>query len=101
MIEKCLNAEKIAISFEKYMERLLHLRKLAFCSYEDKEVQNFNAELVVRFLVGNLRVNLRPMWSPTIEVIKTYEENGKQFWPIFRELLLNIFSSSGKAFSIL
>ena len=96
IIQKCLNAEEIVLSFENYMKRLLHLRKLVFCSIANEEDQSFANEVVIRFLIGNLRVNLRPMWLPIMEVMKTHEQNGKQFWLVFRELLQNAFSSNGK-----
>ena len=63
---------------------------------EDQEQQSFSNEVFVRYLVGNLRIKLRPMWSPIMEVLKTHEENGKQFWPVFRELFMSAFESSGK-----
>ena len=96
IIQKCLNAEEILLSFENYMKRLLHLRKLVFCSFVDEEDQSFANEVEIRVLIGNLQVNLRPMWLPIMEVIKTHEKNGKQFWPVFRELLQHAFSSNGK-----
>lgn len=95
-VQKCLNAEAIPASFETYLERLLHLRKLVFCSFDDEEDQRFNNEIITRYLLGNLQINLRPMWSPIMEVIKTHEQNGKQFWLVFKEILMKAFEGNGK-----
>ena len=98
VLKQCLDVENIAAAFASYLERLLHLRKLVYKSSESKEARLFNNELIVRYLVGNLRINLRPMWQPIMDVIRTHsvDENQKDFWTVFKELLAFAFDNNGE-----
>ena len=97
-VESCLNAERVPATFDRYMERLLHLRKLVFRSFENVEDQAFVNDVTVRYLAANLRINLRPMWSPVMDVIKTHanEKNGKEFWSVFKDSFFAAFETTGK-----
>ena len=97
-IESCLKAEEVPATFDRYMERLLQLRKLVFKSFDNAEDQKFVNDIIVRYLVGNLRINLRPMWSPVMDIIKTHanEKNGKEFWSVFKDSFFAAFETTGK-----
>lgn len=97
MTKICQRAEEVPATFERYLERIMYLRKLSFeCIQESTRHPLYN-DIVIRYLVGNLHINLRPLWEPVIDVLKTHanERNRQPFWSVFVDLLKIAFQNTG------
>eukprot|EP00794_Sanderia_malayensis_P003704 gene3704-4224_t len=97
-ISTCLTAEEVPVTFGRYLEKLMHLRKLTFSVVENSPGKQFHNDVIVRVLVGNLFVNLRPMWEPVMEILQTFatEQNANDFWDVFSGQLKSAFADSAE-----
>lgn len=77
--------EIIPATLNEYRARLLHIQHLdcndtfknSYKTVEDA------SEIAVKYLLGNLHINFRPMWDPVVKLIVSHSKSSKQFWPVY------------------
>ncbi|KAA1470494.1 hypothetical protein DENSPDRAFT_774855 [Dentipellis sp. KUC8613] len=85
VIKKVIQAEEISLDVQGVRERTLRMNRLQqLVSDED----SFGSELAARWLVSQLKVNLRPLWSAAAQALSSLSERfGDAVWNIvFEEL---------------
>ncbi|XP_050435060.1 small subunit processome component 20 homolog [Adelges cooleyi] len=83
------SVEKVPASLNEYRERLLRVQHLdSNETFENtyKSVEDA-MEIAVKFLLGNLHLNFKPMWVPVAKLIVSHARTSKKFWPIYEEHL--------------
>lgn len=83
------SVETVPISLNEYRERLLRVQHLE-CNdtFQDKyKTVEDASEIAVKFLLGNLHINFRPMWDPVAKLIVSHAKSSKTFWPVFEKEL--------------
>ncbi|THH26353.1 hypothetical protein EUX98_g7834 [Antrodiella citrinella] len=66
VIARALQAEEISLDVQGVRERVLRISRLGQVLRDDDEI---GADLAVRWLIAQLKVNLRPLWKPTAEAL--------------------------------
>ncbi|KAI0090560.1 armadillo-type protein [Irpex rosettiformis] len=86
-VKRCLQAEEISVDVQGVRERVLRIGRLNQFLKDDDEA---SVEVVVRWLVAQLKINLRPLWSSTASAIASISERkgfGDVVWRfVFEEL---------------
>lgn len=83
------SVEMVPASLNEYRARLLRIQHLdnndtfqnSYKSVEDA------SEIAVKFLLGNLHLNFRPIWDPVAKLIVSHAKASKTFWPVFNKHL--------------
>lgn len=83
------SVEIVPASLNEYRARLLRIQHLdcndtfkdAFKNVEDA------SDIAVKFLLGNLHINFRPMWDPIVKLIVSHAKSSKTFWSVYEEQL--------------
>ncbi|KAF8641440.1 hypothetical protein AX16_009953 [Volvariella volvacea WC 439] len=83
VIRKCLQGEEVALDVQGVRERVLRISRLPQGIPEKNSVA---AEIGIRWLLGQLKVNLRPVWAPTASAIA---EIGQRFGDSVWELVFH------------
>ncbi|KAI0628424.1 armadillo-type protein [Trametes polyzona] len=85
VLKKALQAEEVSIDVQGVRERVLRINRLPIVVRDGDDV---GAEICARWLVAQLKVNLRPLWSPAANALSTLASRfGDLVWDlIFREL---------------
>jgi len=85
VLKKTIQAEQVALDIQGVRERVLHISRLEQFVAED---ESRSSNLVVRWLIAQLKVNLRPLWTPTAEAIGTISRRfGEILWSVLFEEL--------------
>lgn len=79
------SVESVPASLNEYRARLLRLQHLdnnetfknRYNTVEDA------SDIAVKFLLGNLHINFRPMWDPVVKLIVSHARSSRTFWPVF------------------
>ncbi|KAM6214358.1 small subunit processome component 20 homolog [Rhynchocyon petersi] len=92
-------AELIPATVNDYREKLLHLRKLRHDVVQSAVPDGPLQEVPLRYLLGMLYVNFRPLWDPVIELISSHAHamENKQFWKVYYEHLEKAATHAEKA----
>jgi U3 small nucleolar RNA-associated protein 20 len=91
VLSKLLQAEEVPINAPSSRERVLRLTQLEQAITPDDTVVS---ELVVRWVVAQLKVGLRPVWLPAARVLeKLSEQSGDVVWRIMFEELKEVVST--------
>lgn len=83
------SVEVVPVSLNEYRARLLriqHLDNNDTFSNTYKTVEDAS-EIAVKFLLGNLHINFRPIWDPVVKLIVSHAKTPKAFWPVFEKQL--------------
>ena len=94
VLSKLLQAEEVPIDAPSSRERVLRLTQLDHAIILDDTLVS---ELVVRWVVAQLKVGLRPVWAPAARALEKFsEQSGELVWTImFEELQEVLRTSSG------
>ncbi|EJF56189.1 hypothetical protein DICSQDRAFT_71986 [Dichomitus squalens LYAD-421 SS1] len=68
LLQKALQAEEISIDVQGVRERVLRIGRLPLMVKDGDDVA---AEICARWLIAQLKVNLRPLWSPAASALST------------------------------
>ncbi|KAG0701153.1 armadillo-type protein [Suillus ampliporus] len=84
-LKRCLKGEEVSLDMHGVRERVLRLGRLYQVVRDDDPL---SADICVRWLVSQLKVNLRPIWSPASEALSSLAQRfGDVVWDIiFSEL---------------
>ncbi|KAK0189706.1 hypothetical protein F5146DRAFT_1052188 [Armillaria mellea] len=82
--KRCLQSEEVSLDVQGVRERVLRMGRVGQIVTDG----NRGADLCVRWLVAQLKVNLRPLWSPAAGAIASLTQQfGDDVWSIlFREV---------------
>jgi len=83
------SVEIVPVSLNEYRARLLRIQHLdnndtflnTYKTVEDA------SEIAVKFLLGNLHINFRPIWDPVVKLIVSHAKASKTFWPVYEKQL--------------
>jgi len=83
------SVEMVPVSLNEYRSRLLRIQHLdnndtflnTYKTVEDA------SEIAVKFLLGNLHINFRPIWDPVVKLIVSHAKASKKFWPVYEKQL--------------
>lgn len=83
------SVEIVPASLNEYRGRLLRIQHLdnnetfknAYKTVEDA------SEIAVKFLLGNLHINFRPIWDPVVKLVVSHAKSSKTFWPVYEKQL--------------
>ncbi|EKM53530.1 uncharacterized protein PHACADRAFT_98717 [Phanerochaete carnosa HHB-10118-sp] len=85
VLKKCLQAEEVSIDVHGIRERVMRIGRLSHILKDGDEI---GAEIAVRWLIAQLKVNLRPLWVPTSEALAAIAERfGDLTWNLLFEQL--------------
>ncbi|KAG1731833.1 armadillo-type protein [Suillus paluster] len=84
-LKRCLQGEEVSLDMHGVRERVLRIGRLYQVVRDDEPL---SADICVRWLVSQLKVNLRPIWSPASEALSSLAQRfGNLVWDIiFSEL---------------
>ncbi|KAK7469217.1 U3 snoRNP protein [Stygiomarasmius scandens] len=87
VIKRCLLGEEVSLDVQGVRERTVRIGRVPQIIKTDDDR---GAELCARWLIAQLKVNLRPLWSPAASAISTVSQRfGDLIWDmLFRELKL-------------
>lgn len=83
------SVEIVPASLNEYRARLLHIQHLD-CNKTFKETYKTvedASDIAVKFLLGNLHINFRPMWDPIVKLIVSHARSSKTFWSVYEKQL--------------
>lgn len=83
------SVEIVPATLNEYRARLLRIQHLdnnetfknSYKTVEDA------SEVAVKFLLGNLHINFRPMWDPVVKLLVSHAKSSKTFWPVYEKQL--------------
>ncbi|KAH7929562.1 hypothetical protein BV22DRAFT_1191955 [Leucogyrophana mollusca] len=85
VLKRCLQGEEVSLDVHGVRERVLRIGRVGQVVKEDEPL---GADLCLRWLISQLKVNLRPVWSPASEAISSLAQRlGDHVWHlVFSEL---------------
>ncbi|KAI0832589.1 hypothetical protein BC628DRAFT_1347439 [Trametes gibbosa] len=85
VLEKALQAEEVSVDVQGVRERVLRINRLPLTVQDGDEL---GAEICARWLIAQLKVNLKPVWSPAASALSALSGRfGDLVWGLlFREL---------------
>ncbi|KAL0573671.1 U3 snoRNP protein [Marasmius crinis-equi] len=91
-LQRCLQGEEISIDVQGVRERVLRIGKVEQML---KDGDAIGADLCVRWLTAQLKVNLRPLWSPAAKALEsTSRRFGDTVWVLLFEELKKVVEGS-------
>ncbi|KIJ63496.1 hypothetical protein HYDPIDRAFT_133895 [Hydnomerulius pinastri MD-312] len=85
VLKRCLQGEEVSLDVHGVRERVLRIGRIGQVVKDDEPLA---ADLCIRWLISQLKVNLRPLWSPAAEALSSLAKRlGDPVWAcIFEEL---------------
>ncbi|KAI0644852.1 armadillo-type protein [Trametes meyenii] len=85
VLKKVLQAEEVSVDVQGVRERVLRINRLPVVVKDD---DTLGAEIATRWLIAQLKVHLRPLWSPATGALSALSKRfGDLVWNlVFREL---------------
>lgn len=83
------SVEIVPASLNEYRARLLRIQHLD-CNETFKETYKTvedASDIAVKFLLGNLHINFRPIWDPIVKLIVSHARSSKTFWSVYEKQL--------------
>ncbi|CAK5281436.1 unnamed protein product [Mycena citricolor] len=86
--QRCLAGEQVELDVAGVRERVLRIGRVESIVKDKQQEGDIAPEMAVRWLVAQLKVNLRPLWSPAASaLVQMAERFGNEVWSIvFAEL---------------
>lgn len=83
------SVEIVPASLNEYRARLLRIQHL---DHNDTFQNTYKtvedaSDIAVKFLLGNLHINFRPVWDPIVKLIVSHAKCSKTFWPVYEKHL--------------
>ena len=97
LFERCLEAEKIPATLDRYRDKLICLQKLTFSSSYNEALPDMYRDIAPQYLIGSLFINFSPLWDPVIKILKSFTDStyGKSFWKVFSQHLHSAADNTG------
>ncbi|KAF8131840.1 armadillo-type protein [Boletus edulis] len=85
VLKRCLQGEEVSLDAQGVRERVLRIGRIGQVIKDDEPMAT---DLCIRWLISQLKVNLRPLWSPAAEALSSLAKRfGDTVWEcLFDEL---------------
>ncbi|TCD65551.1 U3 snoRNP protein [Steccherinum ochraceum] len=81
--KKVLSGEEVSLDVQGVRERVLKITRLAQVLVGDDVI---GVDIALRWLIAQLKINLRPLWKPAAEALATLSQRfGDQIWKLIFE----------------
>ncbi|KAK7033108.1 DRIM domain-containing protein, partial [Favolaschia claudopus] len=95
VIKRCLAGEEVPLEVSGVRERVLRIGRIETVVKDKQSDADMGPDLCARWLVAQLKVNLRPLWSPAAGALAQMAQRfGDDVWSIVFEELRMLYSSS-------
>jgi len=96
VLKRCLQGEEVSLDVQGVRERVLRIGRVSQVVGDEK-----SADLAARWLIAQLKVNLRPLWSPATSALSSLGQRfGDLVWRILfeevRKVTLGLYEESGE-----
>lgn len=83
------SVENVPASLNEYRARLLRIQHLDSNETFQNIYKTVNdaSEIAVKFLLGNLHLNFRPVWDPVAKLIVSHAKTSNKFWSVYEKQL--------------
>lgn len=86
MLKRCLQGEEVPLDIQGVRERVLRIGRVGQVVGDEK-----GADLCARWLIAQLKVNLRPLWSPSASALASLSKRfGDLVWRLLFEELKKV-----------
>ncbi|TFY83749.1 hypothetical protein EWM64_g255 [Hericium alpestre] len=94
LIQKTLQAEEVSLDVQGVRERVLRISRLEQVISDEDAI---GPDLAIRWIVSQLKVNLRPLWSPAAQALASLSPRfGDLVWKIMFDELQAIQTTEGE-----
>ncbi|KAF5389929.1 hypothetical protein D9757_003643 [Collybiopsis confluens] len=85
VLDRCLQAEQVSLDVQGVRERVVKIGRISQVLKNDDEI---GTDLSIRWLIAQLKVNLRPLWAPAASALSDLSQRcDEAVWKVlFREL---------------
>ncbi|KAG9309435.1 hypothetical protein JVU11DRAFT_10689 [Chiua virens] len=81
VLKRCLQGEEVSLDAQGVRERVLRIGRIGQVI---KDGEPLATDLCIRWLISQLKVNLRPLWSPAAEALSSLAKRfGDSVWACF------------------
>jgi U3 small nucleolar RNA-associated protein 20 len=95
VVKRCLQGEEVPLDVQGVRERVLRIGRVGQVVGDEK-----SAELCGRWLIAQLKVNLRPLWSPSASALSSLGQRfGELVWRLLFEEVRKVGSGSCDEFA--
>jgi len=89
VLKRCLQGEEVSLDLQGVRERVLRIGRVGQVVGDEK-----GADLCARWLIAQLKVNLRPLWSPAAAALSSLSQRfGDLVWRLLFEELRKVTTS--------
>ncbi|KAJ7066948.1 armadillo-type protein [Mycena amicta] len=88
VVKRCLAGEEVPLEVQGIRERVLRIGRVEAVVKDKQRQEDVGADVCARWLVAQLKVNLRPLWSPAAGALAQMSQRfGDEIWSLmFSEL---------------
>ncbi|KAF7330551.1 DRIM domain-containing protein [Mycena venus] len=95
VVKRCLAGEEVPLEVQGVRERVLRIGRVEAVVKDKQKETDVGPDLCGRWLVAQLKVNLRPLWSPAAGALAQMAQRfGDEIWRMVFEELRTLYSSS-------
>ncbi|KAF8206463.1 armadillo-type protein [Mycena galopus ATCC 62051] len=95
VVKRCLAGEEVPLEVQGVRERVLRIGRVETVVKDKQRETDVGPDLCGRWLVAQLKVNLRPLWSPAAGALAQMAQRfGDEIWRMVFEELQTLYSSS-------
>ncbi|KAJ7158771.1 armadillo-type protein [Mycena filopes] len=95
IVKRCLAGEEVPLDVQGVRERVLRIGRVETVVKDKQKETDVGPDLCGRWLVAQLKVNLRPLWSPAAGALAQMAQRfGDEIWRLLFQELQTLYSSS-------
>ncbi|KAJ7773253.1 armadillo-type protein, partial [Mycena metata] len=94
VVKRCLAGEEVPLDVQGVRERVLRIGRVETVVKDKQKETDVGPDLCGRWLVAQLKVNLRPLWSPAAGALAQMAQRfGDEIWRLVFQELQTLYSS--------
>ncbi|KAJ7707727.1 armadillo-type protein [Mycena rosella] len=95
VVKRCLAGEEVPLEVQGVRERVLRIGRVETVVKDKQKETDIGPELCARWLVAQLKINLRPLWSPAAGALAQMSQRfGDEVWRLVFQELQALYSAS-------
>ncbi|KAJ7494716.1 armadillo-type protein [Mycena galericulata] len=95
VVKRCLAGEEVPLEVQGVRERVLRIGRVVTVVKDKQREADVGPDLCARWLIAQLKVNLRPLWSPAAGALAQMAQRfGDEIWRLVFLELQTLYSSS-------
>ncbi|KAF7374911.1 DRIM domain-containing protein [Mycena sanguinolenta] len=95
VVKRCLAGEEVPLEVQGVRERVLRIGRVETVVKDKQRETDIGPDVCGRWLVAQLKINLRPLWSPAAGALAQMAQRfGDEIWRMVFEELKALYSSS-------